>query len=135
MEQTPLGMILVDVASGEEETFDRSFLERTGHPVVVCHGPEHASLCPILSGAGCQMVDDAHGIVFVLDLERPQHRAIVKRYREVTKPEVPIRAVVHPGQKERFGAALEGIELWEHAPTAAELDGFAAEVEAADRLG
>ena len=133
MELTPLGMILVDIVAGDED-FDRSFLERTGHPVVVCHGPDHATLCPILAGTGCEHVDGAHGIVFVLDLERPQHRAIVKRYREVTRPEVPIRAVVKPGQRQRFAAALEGIELWEHEPTVAELDGFAAEVEAADRL-
>jgi hypothetical protein len=135
MEQTPLGMILVDIVGDEEEEFDRSFLERTGHPVVVCHGPGHGTLCPILDGTGCQMVDDAHGIVFVLDLERPQHRAIVQRYREVTRPDVPIRAVVRPGQQERFADVLEGIELWEHEPTVADLDGFAAEVEAADRLG
>jgi hypothetical protein len=134
MEQTPLGMILVDIATDDEE-FDRSFLERTGHEVVVCHGPAHASLCPILAETGCEMVDQAHGIVFVLDLDRPQHRAILHRYREVSRPEVPIRAVVRRGQKERFAAALEGIELWEHEPTAADLDGFAAEVEAADRVG
>lgn len=134
MEQTTLGMILIDIADGEED-FDRSFLERSGHAVVVCHGPEHGHLCPILSETGCQMVDDAHGIVFVLDLERPQHRAILRRYREVSRPEVPIRAVVRPGQKERFAEALEGVELWEHEPSVAELDGFAAEVEAADRAG
>lgn len=132
MEQTPLGLILIDIAAGEED-FDRSFLERTGHGVVVCHGPDHATLCPILAGTGCERVDDAHGIVFVLDLERPQHRAILQRYREVTRPDVPIRAVVRPGQRERFAGALEGVELWEHEPTVAELDGFAAEVEAADR--
>jgi hypothetical protein len=133
MEVTPLGMILVDIM-GNEEDFDRSFLESTGHRVVVCHGPDHGTLCPILAGTGCQMVDEAHGIMFVLDLDRPQHRAILRRYREVTRPEVPIRAVVHPGQRERFSSTLDGIQLWEHEPTVAELDGFAAEVEAADRL-
>ena len=127
-------MILVDIMSDDED-FDRSFLERTGHPVMVCHGPAHATLCPLLTDTGCQMVDDAHGIMFVLDLERPQHRAILHRYREVTRPEVPIRAVVRPGQRDRFASTLEGIELWEHDPTVAELDGFAAEVEAADRVG
>jgi hypothetical protein len=132
MEHIPLNMILVDIAAGGDD-FDRSFLERAGHAVVVCHGPDHATLCPILTGTGCQKVDDAHGIVFVLDLERPQHRAILKRYREVTRPEVPIRAVVRPGQRDRFAAALEGVELWEHEPTVADLDGFAAQVEAADR--
>ncbi|HEX9260538.1 MAG TPA: hypothetical protein VF855_13445 [Acidimicrobiales bacterium] len=133
MNEIPLGMILVDIASGEEG-FSRSFLERMGHEVVVCHGPEHGSLCPILAGTGCKMVDDAHGIIFVLDLDRPQHRAILRRYRQVTRPEVPIRAVVHEGQRERFEHFLEGVELWEHEPTVADLDGFASEVEAADRL-
>ena len=134
MEETPLGMILVDVTGGEED-FDRSFLERTGHTVAVCHGPDHGTLCPMLAGTGCPKVDEAHGIVFVLDLDRPQHRAILHRYREVMRPEVPIRAVVLPGQRERFAGALDGVELWEHAPNAADLDGFAAEVEAADRVG
>ena len=131
MEETPLGMILVDIVSDEED-FDRSFLERTGHPVVICHGPGHTT-CPILDGTGCPNVDEAHGIMFVLDLDQPQHRAILHRYREVTRPEVPIRAVVRPGQRERFASELDGIQLWEHEPTVAELDGFAAEVEAADR--
>ena len=134
MDEAPLGVILLDTMSDEED-FDRSFLEDTGHRVAVCHGPDHATLCPMLAGTGCHMVDEAHGIIFVLDLDRPQHRAILRRYREVTRPEVPIRAVVHPGQRERFSGTLDGIQLWEHEPTVAQLDGFAAEVEAADRLG
>ncbi len=128
------GLILIDVAPGEAANFDRHFMERTGHPVVVCHGPDHGSLCPILAGVGCQAVADAHGIVFVLDLDRAQHRAILARYRDVMRPEVPIRAVVHPGQRERYAAVLDRVEVWEHEPTVADLDGFAAEVEAADRL-
>jgi len=129
------GLILVDVVDPDSEVFDRDFLERVGHRVVVCHGPEHATLCPLLAGAGCQEVDDAHGIVFALDLDRPQHRAILRRYREVTRPDVPIRAVVRPGQAEQYADLLGTVEVWEHEPTAAELDGFAAEVEASDRVG
>jgi hypothetical protein len=127
------GIILIDVAPGEAANFDRTFLEKNGHPVVVCHGPDHGSLCPILSDAGCEWVTDAHGIVFVLDLDRAQHRAILDRYREVVREDVPIRAVVHPGQRDRYAALLDKVEVWEHDPTAADLDGFAAEVEAADR--
>jgi hypothetical protein len=127
------GLILIDVAAGGAADFDQRFLERNGHPVVMCHGPDHAALCPILTGAGCKSVTDAHGIVFVLDLDRPQHRAILARYRDVVRPDVPIRAVVRPGQRERFAPLLERLEVWEHDPTAADLDGFAAEVEAVDR--
>ena len=130
---TDHGLILVDVAAGEAATFDQSFLERNGHPVVMCHGPDHKTLCPLLAGAGCDMVSSAHGIVFLLDLDRPQHRAILRKYREVVRPDVPIRAVVKPGQRQQYAEALDRIEVWEHEPTAGDLDGLAAEVEAADR--
>ncbi|RPI11783.1 MAG: hypothetical protein EHM63_01090 [Actinobacteria bacterium] len=128
-----LGLILIDVTPGTGGEFDRSFLERTGHDVVVCHGPEHGELCPLLAGTGCDMVDHAHGIVFALDLDRAQHRAILQRYRDVTRPEVPIRVVVRPGQRGKYADLLTEFEAWEHEPTVAELDGFAAGVEAADR--
>ena len=127
------GLILVDIEAGDGANFDQQFLEKIGHRVVVCHGPDDKSLCPLLAGRGCDWVTDAHGIVFVLDLDRPQHRAILGRYRDVVRPEVPIRAVVRPGQKERYAAVLDRVEVWEHEPTAADLDGLAAEVEAADR--
>lgn len=126
------GMILIDVAPGEAADFDQRFLERNGHPVVVCHGPNPGSMCPILTDAGCEWVSDAHGIVFVLDLDRSQHRAILDRYRDVVRADVPIRAVVHPGQRERYAALLDRVEVWEHAPNAADLDGFAAAVESVD---
>jgi hypothetical protein len=127
------GMILIDVLAGGEGEFDRSFLERTGHPVVVCHGPGHAGSCPLLAGAGCELVDSAHGIVFALDLDQQEHRAILRRYHEVTRPEVPIRAVVRPGQRERYADELGAFDVWEHEPTVADLDGFAAGVDSADR--
>jgi hypothetical protein len=126
-------MILVDVAEGEGARFDRAFLEDNGHPVVVCHGPGEGTTCPLLAGAGCQSVADAHGIVFILDLDKPQHVQILDRYRDVVRPDVPIKAVVRPGQRERYAGVLDRVEVWEHEPTAADLDGFAAEVEAADR--
>lgn len=127
------GMILVDVAAGEGAKFDRGFLEKIGHPVVMCHGPDQGTLCPLLAGTGCEAVTSAHGIVFILDLDRPQHLRILDRYRDVVRPDVPIKAVVRPGQRERYAAVLDRVEIWEHEPTAADLDGFAAEVEAADR--
>jgi hypothetical protein len=128
-----LGMIVIDVAAGAAADFDRSFLERNGHGVVVCHGPDDGTVCPLLSGAGCDAVDGAHGVVFALDLDDAQHRAILDRYREVIAPDVPIRVVVGPGQREAYRELLDRFEVWERDPTAADLDGFAAEVEAADR--
>ena len=122
--------LILDVTSADGD-FDRTFLERLGHPVLGCHGPEIGHLCPILKD-GCEMVSSAHGIVFQLDLGRPQHRAILKRYQEVVADDIPIAVVVGKGQRQQFGSLLAGVHVWESEPNASELDGFAAEVEAAD---
>ena len=126
------GMILLDVTAGTGE-FDRDMLERLGHPVKVCHGPDHATLCPLLAGEGCDEFASAHGVIFQLDLDRPQHRAILRRYRELARRDVPIRVVTSPHQAARYAEELRDIEVIAHDTTVADLDGFAAEVEAADR--
>ena len=113
-------------------TFDSDFLERLGHPVLVCHGPDWGTACPILKGS-CAMVDQVHGVVFQLDLDRPQHRAILKRYKEVIAEDVPIWASVQPGQEDQYAELLEGVDVVIGEPGPADLDGFAARVEAADR--
>ena len=126
------GVILLDVTAGAGE-FDQDILKRLGHPVKVCHGPEHATLCPLLAGKGCDEFAEAHGVVFELDLDRPQHRAILRRYRELARPDVPIRVVASAEQAAQYAQDLRGVEVLTHAFTVADLDGFAAEVEAADR--
>ena len=131
--QTSGGVVLLDVAAGRGE-FDRSILERLGHPVTVCHGPDVEGLCPLLGGEGCEKFDEAHGIVFELDLDRPQHRAIIERYEALRPADLPIRVVVRPDQAERYRALLDEVQVWSHDPSVADLDGFAAEVEAADRF-
>ena len=127
------GVVLLDVPPGTEGEFDREMLERMGHPVLVCHGPEAETTCPLLTGEGCPLFEQAHGIVFKLDTGVAQHRAIVERYRQLARPGLPIRVMVPASGTD--GAELPGdVELWTHEPTVAELDGFAAEVEAADRF-
>ena len=133
MERALEGVVLLDVSPGAGQEFEQGFLEKVGHPALVCHGPHETELCPLLAGKGCEKFDAAHGIVFELDLDRPQHRAIVKRYRELGRDDLPIRVVVTPDQAERYTDLLTDVEVWTHLPTAADLDGFAAEVEAADR--
>ena len=68
-----------------------------------------------------------------VDLDRPQHLAIVQRYRELGREGMPIRVVATPEQADRDPDVLAGVEMWTHEPTVADLDGFAAEVEANDR--
>jgi len=122
--------LILDVTPADGE-FDRDFLEKLGHPVLMCHGPEMGHLCPILKD-GCDMVTAAHGVVFQLDLERAQHRAILQRYQQVVADDVPLVVVVAEGQRAKYRDLLSGVRVWESEPTASELDGFAAEVEAAD---
>lgn len=124
-------VILVDIAEAQE--IDVGFLENLGHPVVVCHGPRDRT-CPILSGEGCPKAENAHGIVFALDLDRPQHRAILERYKRLLREDVPIRVVATPEQATRYASVLRGVQVWLHEPGTGDLDGFAAEVEAADRF-
>lgn len=131
-EQGDRGVVLLDVLDGEGD-FDRSTLERLGHPVITCSGPEVKKLCPLLGGEGCPKFAQAHGIVFELDLDRAQHRAIVRRYNELARPDLPIRVVVRPDQRGRYADLLSKLQVWDHSPTVADLDGFAAQVEAADR--
>jgi hypothetical protein len=128
------GMILLDIGSASDG-FDRDLLERFGHAVKVCHGPAHGALCPLLAGKGCPDFEHAHGVLFELDLDRPQHRAILRRYRELARPEIPIRAIVTAGQAARYADEFADVELLPRTPNVADLDGFAAEVEAADRVG
>lgn len=130
--ETRGGVVLLDVLPGEGE-FDRSILERLGHPVMTCSGPNIDQLCPLLGGQGCTKFEQAHGIVFELDLDRPQHRDIVRRYAELARPDLPVRVVVRREQQERYADLLSAVQVWDHSPTVADLDGFAAQVEAADR--
>jgi hypothetical protein len=71
--------------------------------------------------------------VFELDLDRAEHRAIIERYRALGGPDFPIRVVISAAQAEHHATFLDEVEAWPEVPNAAELDGFAAEVEARDR--
>ena len=130
----PRGVVLLDALADDDRVFDADLFERWEHPVQVCAGPEVRTLCPLLGGVGCPKFEEAHGIVFKLDLDRPQHRAILRRYREQGRGDLPIRVVCTPEQAQRYAATLAEIEVWDHEPTTADLDGFAAEVESVDRF-
>lgn len=128
----PEDYILFDIPPGGK-VLDREFLERLGHRVMVCNGPQPGMLCPILSGEGCPLAEGAHGIVFEFDLDRPQHRAILSRYKSSLREDVPIRVVVSPDQAIEYADLLRGLRVWDHTPVAGDLDAIAAEVEAAEQ--
>jgi hypothetical protein len=122
--------IILDVTPGTA-SFEQGFLERLGHPVLVCHGPEH-DVCPLLTEGSCELLESAHGVVFQLDLSRPDHRTILRRYQEVLGSDRPIRVVVDRGQETEYADLLAGCQVWTRDPNAGDLDGFAAQIETAD---
>ena len=127
------GRILLVVPEGAED-FTASILERLEHKVTTCHGPAPGTVCPLVHGDGCDWFEDAHGVVFSLDVSRPAHRAIVQAYEEAASAagrDIPMRVVVPPGSA--VPDELVGVLTWVGEPNVAELDGFAALVEAADR--
>lgn len=125
--------VLFDIPTGETPV-DGDFLVRLGHPVEVCHGPGGTRTCPLVEGKGCPLSENAHGVVFELDLDRSEHREILAKYKSQLKDDVPIRVAVRPGQEKEFAPLLKGVKVWTHTPVAGDLDAFAAEVEAADQL-
>ena len=127
-----LGTILVDSPPDIDPSIAVEFLQRTGHPVEVCGGPEGGSDCPIVVGQRCPKIESARGVVFSFDLDRPQHRAILAKYEEMVPEGTPLRVVVRPGQEQTYRDILAGVQVWTHKPTVGELDGFSAQVEAAD---
>ena len=124
--------ILFDMPSGADPA-DRRFLEQLGHRVMVCPGPAEGTICPILKGESCELAEGAQGVVFELDLDRAQHRAILTRYKESLRSDVPIRVVVPPDQVNKYPDVVKGLKVLTHPPVAGDLDALAAEAEAADR--
>lgn len=123
--------VLFDIPTGGSPK-DSQFLEQLGHRVMVCNGPPDGTLCPILKGEGCELAANADGIVFELDLERTQHRAILTKYKDALKGDLPIRVVVSPEQAAQYHELLKGLKVLDHAPVAGDLDALAAEVDAAN---
>ncbi|MDH3299273.1 MAG: hypothetical protein OES24_02075 [Acidimicrobiia bacterium] len=132
MANKQMGMIL-DVTPGDYEAFERRLLEGTGHRVESCHGPEsRGGKCPMLEGETCSLIDEAHGVVFKLDLDRETHRRILEAYKQKLPEGAPIAVALQEGQEETYADLLTGIHVWDHQPTSSDMDGFAALVEAAD---
>ena len=124
--------ILFDIPDGKEPD-GKEFLEGLGHRVMVCGGPEPRQLCPILKGERCRLAEDAAGVVFELDLDRPQHRAILARYRDKLSSDIPLHVVASSDQVDKYGDLLKGLKVWRSSPRAGDLDAVAAEVEAVNR--
>ena len=125
--------ILIDSPDAGDVSYATKFLENQGHTVMVCQGPAEGTICPILAGTKCEMIESAGGVVYEFDLDRPTHREILAKYKENLSEETPIRVVVTPEHAAKYADLLKGVAVWSHEPSIGELDGFSAQVEAVHR--
>ena len=127
------GTVLL-VVPEDADQFTACILQKLEHRVITCHGPTGRHDCPLVHGQGCAWFNEAHGIVFALDLRLPEHAAIVRHYEDLAASagrELPIRVIVPAGSD--APTTLGDVPTWYGDPTVAQLDGFAALVEATDR--
>ena len=84
-----------------------------GCPVALCRGPAPDQTCAGVTGGGCGEFDwnDEEAVVFGLDLDRPQHRAILLHHRRLGQDLHP-RAVVTPEQAVRHASLLRDVRVW-----------------------
>lgn len=122
--------LILDVNPNPEAlAWQRGLLKDMSIPVVGCCGPELSGGCPLLRGEHCPKVDAADGVIFQLDLDRPEHRRILVKYMvELDAREAPLRVVVTEEQKRRWPKLLERVEVFTPPVGVAKLDAFAAEV-------
>jgi hypothetical protein len=119
--------ILIDAPAGVDVDVD--FLKSLGHPVMQCNGPDGVE-CPIVETGSCPIAEDAHGIVFILDLDQEKHRQVLDAYRAHLREDLPIGVVVeNREQAEKYASTLAGYRVWDHVPAAGDLDALAAQVE------
>jgi len=119
--------VILDVNPDPDNlAWEQEWLERLEVPVVTCGGPHSFGACPLLQGKPCGKVARADGILFQLDLDREDHRAILRAYSETL--DVPIRAVVTEEQQRKYADLLENVEVFTPPVGPAALDAFAAEV-------
>ena len=107
--------------------WEEDWLERQDVDVVRCGGPHAPGDCPLLEGKACGKIAKADGILFQLNLERPDHRQILKTYSEML--DIPIRAVVSEADRDQYRDLLTEVEVVTPPMGPAGLDAFAAEVE------
>lgn len=89
-----------------------------------CLGPNTSAGCPLLVGRACKTVDAATTILFQLDLDTPNHRLLLRAYRD--NPDRRIVAVVSPEERDRWAGELGGLELIVGPPRVSDLRGVAA---------
>jgi len=120
--------VILDVNPDPDALYwEEDWLERQDVDVVRCGGPHAPGACPLLRGKACGKIVKADGILFQLNLERPDHRQILKTYSEIL--DIPIRAVVSEVDRDRYRALLTEVEVVTPPMGPAALDAFAAEVE------
>lgn len=83
--------VVLECADPKAVDARRAALEAAGFSVTVCPGPDASRrrMCPLRADEPCPWVDAADVVVHDLDLDIPEHRAVLRALRR-THPGTPI---------------------------------------------
>jgi DNA-binding NtrC family response regulator len=83
--------VVIESANRDAAIAQLAALEGAGYSVTHCGGPDaiRGRVCPLVTGEPCPWVDAADVVVHDLDLDRPEHREILRTLRR-THPDTPI---------------------------------------------
>ena len=88
-----------------------------GVDVLLCHGPKGGEPCPLLTADRCGRFEEASAIVFGLALDVAEHRAILRRYRELA-PALPITVITSDDLAAEWADLLDGCTVITREPIA-----------------
>jgi hypothetical protein len=101
--------VLVEAADGAEGFARVRLLESHGYDAMWCPGPTpgHSEECPLVTGDGCPLVDEADVVVTSLDLKGSEAREVLSTMAR-TRPEVPVVVETSRAAAEAWADLLQG---------------------------
>lgn len=102
---------------------ESKFFADRGIRAARCLGPDTSAACPLLAGEACPKAAGVDLILFQLDLSSPDHRKILRAYRDDHPAKVI--AVVSAQEQLWWGSELEGVELIVGPPRISDLGALA----------
>jgi DNA-binding NtrC family response regulator len=87
-------------------------LDAAGFDVTVCGGPAAlpGHVCPLVDGVPCPWVDHADVVVHDLDLDKAEHRAVLRTLRR-THPDIPVGLELPTATARQHAALLHGCRV------------------------
>lgn len=104
----PGARVVVECADGAEGWIVARALQRAGHAVATCTGPDrHAGPCPLVDGRGCPAAEGAEVVVNLLGIGSTEVQQVMATVHEVN-PGAAFVVRVAPADASRVSWLVEG---------------------------